>query len=144
MTEARFALALAPIPASSAVTHVPMLMPSVANSAASSVIRPEPAIVINIPVVADELCIAAVSASPMKNSAKGLLIFMSALLTAGISLSMPIASDISISPENIMPKPSIIMAAFLTLMFLHMERKKPTPVSATKNSVMGRNLSATI
>ena len=69
---------------------------------------------------------------------------MSALLTAGISLSMPIASDISISPENIMPKPSIIMAAFLTLMFLHMERKKPTPVSATKNSVMGRNLSATI
>ena len=43
-----------------------------------------------------------------------------------------------------MPKPAIIMPAVLTLGLLIMVKKKPIPVSMTKNSVTGSTDSATI
>ena len=43
-----------------------------------------------------------------------------------------------------MPKPAIIMPAVFTLGLLIMVMKKPMPVSMMKNSVTGKNCSATI
>ena len=55
ITDARLPLVVAPMEASTAVTQVPMLMPSVRKMELLRSIKPTPAIVIKMLVVAEEL-----------------------------------------------------------------------------------------
>ena len=91
INDARLPLGVVPIDANIAVTQVPMFIPSVMNIAFSSVIRFAPAIVINIIVVAEELCTIAVTVRPMSRRTTGLLIEVMTFSMTGESLKVSIA-----------------------------------------------------
>ena len=71
MIAVRRAFTLVPIEAINAVTQVPIFEPRTRNKAFPIVNAPEPTIVMNTPVAAEELCINAVKVNPQTIKSKG-------------------------------------------------------------------------
>ena len=131
MTAVRLALVLAPSDAIIAVTHVPMLVPSITNKALPIGIMPAPDMVTSIAVIAADDWNSAVQTMPISIKTNGKLTFsntpVSAALIAGDVLNV---SLISPKPTNIRPSPDIAKPIFFTVAFLEI-MPTATPINAS-------------
>ena len=142
MKAALLALVFAPMDERSAVTQVPMLVPSTRNSTplldGSPMTRPAPTICTMSVVTADDDCTMPVMMTPASKSTRRLSTLTRKSLTicccANSSIAMPMYS----SPKNTRPNPASIMPTVLLLSFLQsISMKMPTQVNTVMISMKG-------
>ncbi len=117
------ALVLAPIDAINAVTHVPILVPSITNSALSRGMMGAPpatgaAMVTTSAVIAADDWNSAVHTIPISMNSSGKLMVFNTFCMAEAIVGLENASPIIANPTNIRPKPAIAEPTFLTVSFL--------------------------
>ena len=142
MSAARLALVLAPTEERSAVTQVPMLVPSTRNSTplleGSPMVSPAATICTMRVVTAEEDCTMPVMMTPASNSTRRLSTLMRKSLTMSCWAKSSIAMPMYSRPRNTSPRPASIMPMVLAFSFLHsMSMKMPTQVKRVMISMKG-------
>ena len=112
---------LAPIEESTAVTHVPILVPRITKSMPlppPPIRRPFCAITMSTEVTALDDWTMPVTATPMRRSRRGFVTEVSACSTNGSLATPAIEPDIISRPTNTRPREATRLPAVFTLLFL--------------------------